>query len=85
MIRMASDDKNELRAFVDRWRTASARLDDLRRRDLLDVNVAGRIEALNGAFEAALANRPVRKTSGLVEQQAIFSRLRNAGPVPPGG
>ena len=84
MARMASDDKNELRAFVGAWKIAAARLEALRREDLRDVNVARHIMALNGAFEATLT-RPIRKSSGLVEQQVIFSRLRNAGPVPPGG
>ena len=79
---MTGDSKRELHAFVDRWRIASPRLDDLRRRELIDVDVAERIEALNGAFEAALADRSDRKTSGLVEQQAIFARMRNAEPAP---
>ena len=73
---MAGDSKSDLHAFVDAWRIASARLEDLRREDLRDVDVADHIMALNGAFEAALAG-PVRKSSGLVEQQAIFARLRN--------
>ena len=73
---MASDDKNELRAFVERWKMASERLEALRRQDLRDVNLARHIMALNGAFEATLT-RPIRKSSGLVEQQAVFSRLRN--------
>ena len=81
---MADDSKRERRAFVGAWRLASARLVALRRRDLLDVNVAEQIEALNGAFEATLT-RPPRKSFGLVEQQAIFARMRNAGSVPPGG
>ena len=81
---MAGDSKSELHAFVDAWRIASARLEDLRREDLRNVDVAGHITALNGAFEAALAG-PARKGSGLVEQQAVFSRIRNAGSVPPGG
>ena len=34
---MAHDSDNELRAFVDAWRIASARLEDLRRRDLRNV------------------------------------------------
>ena len=82
---MSSGSKRELRAFVERWRAASARLDGRRREGLLDVNVTERIEALNGAFEATLASPHPRKTSGLVEQQAILARIRNAGPVPPGG
>ena len=80
MAHMASDDKNELRDFVERWKIASKRLEALRRRDLRDVNVARHIMALNGAFEATLT-RPVRKGSGLVEQQAIFSRMRRASDV----
>ena len=82
---MAGDSNRELRAFVDAWRDASARLDELRRTDLLEINVSERIVALNGAFEATLVNAPLRESSGLVEQQAVFSRIRNAGPVPPGG
>ena len=74
----------ELRAFVDAWRVASGRLEDLRRRDLRDVDVAARIEALNGPFEAAL-ERPARTSSGLVEQQAVFARMRHARPVSAGG
>ena len=81
---MASDTKSELRAFVGAWRVASERLEALRREDLRDVNLARHILALNGAFEAAL-DGPGRKSSGLVEQQAVFARLRYARPVPPGG
>ena len=77
MARMASDDKNELREFAERWKVASERLEALRRQDLRDVNLARHIMALNGAFEAAFASG-FRKSSGLVEQQAIFSRMRRA-------
>ena len=81
---MASDPKSELRTFVEAWKVASKRLEILRREDLHSIDVAVHITALNGAFEAALAG-PARKSSGLVEQQAVFARLRNAGSVPPGG
>lgn len=81
---MSAGQDTELRAFVAAWRIASARLEALRRRDLRNVVVADHIEALNGAFEAALAGPP-RTGSGLVEQQAVFARIRNAGSVPPRG
>jgi len=74
---MASDSRSELRAFVGAWKVASERLEALRRENLRNVDVAAHIVALNGAFNAALAG-PTRKRSGLVEQQAIFSRLRRA-------
>ena len=81
---MSGDRDIELRAFVEAWQTASARLEDLRREGLRNVRVADHIKALNSAFEATLA-RPARSSSGLVEQQAVFARKRNAGSVPSGG
>ena len=80
---MSDNQKKELRAFVERWRLASAKFEELRRKDLRNVNVAQHIEAMNGAFEAALSTH-TRNTSGLVEQQAIFAKMRDARSVPPG-
>ena len=80
---MVDDQENEkIRAYVERWGMASAKFAELRRKDLRNVNVAEHIEAMNGAFEAALSTQ-VRRTSGLVEQQAIFAKIRNARSVPP--
>ena len=80
---MTRDSEAGLRAFVERWRIAGARLEHLRREELRNVDVAAAIESLDGAFEATLAG-PERTTSGLVEQQAIFARLRHARPVSAG-
>ena len=80
---MTRDSDAELRAFAERWRIAGARLEHLRREELRNVDVAAVIESLNSAFEATLAG-PVRTTSGLVEQQAIFARMRHARPVSAG-
>lgn len=80
---MAGDQNNELRAFVDAWQIASERIEDLRREDLREVKVADHIQTLTGAFEATLA-RPARSSSGLVEQQAVFARMKNAGSLSPG-
>ena len=74
---MQGDPKAEMRAFVERWRVAGARLAELRREELRSVEVAAVIESLTGAFEATL-DGPVRTSSGLVEQQAIFSKIARA-------
>ncbi len=79
---MVDNEARELRAYVERWRLASAKFEELRRKDLRNVNVAERIEAMNGAFKATLSTQ-TRNTSGLVEQQAIFARMRDARSVPP--
>ena len=80
---MADDRQSELRAFVERWRIAGARLEELRGEEIRNVRVADHIQSLNGAFQATL-DGPVRTTSGLVEQQAIFARIRDARSVSPG-
>ncbi len=79
---MIDDEEKELRAYVERWRLASAKFEELRRQYLRNVNVAEHIEAMNGAFDAPLSTQK-RETSGLVEQQATFAKIRNAGSVPP--
>ena len=80
---MHRDPKAETRAFVERWQIAGARLDEMRREGLRNIETGDIIESLNLAFEATLAG-PVRTTSGLVEQQAIFATMRDAGSVSAG-
>ena len=46
---MHGDPKAEMRAFVERWRVAGARLAELRREELRSVEVAAVIESLTGA------------------------------------
>lgn len=58
------------------WEAASARLEELRRRDLAHVDVAAAMEALEDAFQAALRQTPPSTTSGLVAQQALFRKGR---------
>jgi cytochrome c-type biogenesis protein CcmH/NrfG len=62
--------------WVECWRTASPRLEQLRREALATVNVARAIEALEDAFQAALRHLPPSTTSGLVIQQALFRKAR---------
>ena len=80
---MPREAEAEMRAFVERWRVAGARLEELRREELRNVEVAKVIESLNGAFQATLAG-PMRTTSGLVEQQKIFARMGHARSVSAG-
>ncbi len=58
------------------WEAASARLEELRRRDLAHVDVAADMEAIEDAFQAALRQIPPSTTSGLVTQQALFQKRR---------
>jgi hypothetical protein len=65
-----------VRQWLAGWQTAGPVLEKLRVDAIRNSNTAVAIEQLNDAFESALRHyRPV-KTSGLVEQQRLFTRCR---------
>jgi hypothetical protein len=58
------------------WQKASIVLERLRAEAIRNSDTAAAIEQLSDAFESALLHYPPPATSGLVEQQRIFARLR---------
>ncbi|MGH7582409.1 MAG: hypothetical protein ACREL5_04185 [Gemmatimonadales bacterium] len=79
---MANDDVSpDLRKWVLTWQRAAAALQEIADNELqrLDTRIA--IEQLGDAFNHALDTLPPRTTSGLVEQQRIYSRLRRDPPL----
>ncbi|MDX2153409.1 MAG: hypothetical protein SFV54_21880 [Bryobacteraceae bacterium] len=75
---MSDGERARLREHVERWKRAGAELERLRAEELRSVDTR---EAVRQLFGVAL---PVRKdehrwtTSGLVEQQAWFAKLRKS-------
>ncbi len=51
-------------------------MEKLRHADLDDVNVQQAIKNLDDAFKSALIHSSPKSTSGLVEMQAWFSKMR---------
>ena len=70
-----SEEKN-LRRWVAGWQKAGSLLERLRNEAIRNSDTACAIEQLSDAFESALRHYPPAATSGLVEQQRIFARLR---------
>jgi hypothetical protein len=64
-----------MRLRVEAWRKAAPVLERLRRQAIRNTRTAEAIDAFSGAFRAVLKSMPPRKTSGLIEQQAVFRRL----------
>jgi hypothetical protein len=67
------------RAWVMAWKTASMEMEGLRRqklRRLTPRQVQQAMVGFDGAFKAVLWRKAGRKTSGLVELQAWFRRMR---------
>ena len=64
------------RAWVDTWRNAAPRLEAIRRRELRELDTYAAIARLCGPADYHAAPWAPKPTSGLVEQQRLFARLR---------
>ena len=69
-------DPDLLRRWVETWKEAGEELERIRRAELQAVDTR---EAVRHLFEGVDVTRfgPAPQTSGLVEQQAWFARLRD--------
>jgi len=73
---MNKSEKENIRRWLAGWQTAGPVLEKLRAEAIRNSDTAAAIEQLSDAFESALLHYPPAATSGLVEQQRIFARLR---------
>lgn len=73
---MASPDRELHKKRVDAWKAAAKVLAELRAYELPLTNTVTGLQSLLPAFEACVRGRKLSETSGLIEQQKIFSRLR---------
>jgi len=67
-----------LREHAARWRVAGPELERIRFESLRGLSTPVAVMQLAEAFEVA-EKLPTRKSSGLVEQQAIFKKLHPRG------
>jgi hypothetical protein len=70
------DDREAMRRWVETWKEAGPALEAIRLREIRDADNLQVLAALECAFNQALAALPPRPTSGLVEMQEWFARLR---------
>ncbi len=75
MAKQESPDRKLMRQWVETWMRAGRELDQIRRREIESANTREAIRQLFGSPEA-FHSLPPRTTSGLVEQQAWFRKLR---------
>jgi hypothetical protein len=69
-----AEDRDLIRRWVDTWRRAGEELDRIRRREIESSDTQEAVRQLFSSQDAWLESAP--KTSGLVEQQAWFAKLR---------
>jgi len=70
------DEREMLRRYVENWRALAPKLDAIRRREIQEADNVKVLALLEDAFNQALRTTPPRATSGMVEMQALFAKLR---------
>jgi len=68
-------DTEQLRQWVACWRRAGARMEELRREELRQVDTMQSLLSLADAFESCRLHYQPLPTSGLIEQQRWFGKL----------
>lgn len=64
------------RRWVKTWQEAAPQLEAVRRRELRDLDPFTAISMLCGPADYTVEPRAPKPTSGLIEQQRLFMRLR---------
>ncbi|MDE3066842.1 MAG: hypothetical protein KGJ60_04740 [Verrucomicrobiota bacterium] len=66
----------EQRRWMEQWRRAAVALEEMRRYELQMLTEEQAWEQIEGIQSISDAWRDPEKTSGLIEQQALFKKLR---------
>ena len=69
-------EEQRVRQWIRNWEAAVPVLEELRAEAIRNSDTAAAIEQLSDAFESARLHWSPPTTSGLVEQQRLFARLR---------
>ena len=69
-------EEQRLHQWVRNWQKVGPILERLRDEEIRNTDTAAAIEQLNDAYESARLHWTPPKTSGLVEQQRWFAKLR---------
>ena len=70
------DEREAMRRWVETWREAGPALEAILRKEIEKIDVHEELAALEEAFNYATRNVPPDPTSGLVEMQEWFAKLR---------
>lgn len=74
--RQTDQDRELLRQWVETWRRAGPELEEIRRREIEFADTREAVRQIFGSSESFFRDLEAPTTSGLVEQQAWFARLR---------
>ena len=75
---MTNEERVQLREYAERWKRLGPLLEAQREEDVRRSDTVQSMTAFGRLFYSALQSSPPKQTSGLVDQQRIFMRLRNS-------
>ena len=70
------DPSEQLRRWVQTWKEAGPKLEAIRRREIREADNLKVLASLESAFNHAVRTMPLRPSSGIVEMQKWFAKLR---------
>lgn len=70
------DEQEAIRQWVKTWQAAGPELEAIRRREIRDSDNLVTLALLEPAFNHAVRSRPPRQSSGILEMQRWFAKLR---------
>ena len=70
-------DRDAMALWVKTWKEAGPLLEEIRLREVRDADNVKVLALLEDAFDDAVVRFPPRPSSGLVEMQALFAKLKN--------
>ncbi|MGI8470452.1 MAG: hypothetical protein ACR2N3_18595 [Pyrinomonadaceae bacterium] len=73
---MNGDEREKMREYVNRWKETGKFLEKLKLEEFRRSDLAETILSLSDASESALEFYPPKPTSGLIEMQKLFAKLK---------
>ena len=73
---MSKEQMEQTRAWLKNWETLGPVLESLRHEELRRLQTVTSLTPFNTLFRMAIRESPPGPTSGLIEQQALFSKFR---------
>ena len=74
---MKASDKKQIKQWMDTWERAGSALKEIKRRGLQGFDYAKNQAIIDEMLQWAHGHRKVRLTSGLVEQQRYFMKIKD--------
>jgi hypothetical protein len=70
------DEREMMRRWVQTWKDAGPELEAIRRREIREADNVHVLALLEEAFNHAIRSLPPRPSSGMVQMQQYFAKLR---------